>query len=152
MTKVKLQPFSVIGISVRTTNKNNQATHDIPALWNTFMSENTIDKIPNRLEDSIYALYTDYESDYTEGYTTVLGCKVENLDNIPDGMTGIEINKNTYSRFTAEGDLTKGVIYEKWGEIWNSNLNRDYTTDFEVYGEEAQNPTDAIVDIFIGVA
>lgn len=29
MDKVKIQPFKVIGISVRTTNENNQAAKDI---------------------------------------------------------------------------------------------------------------------------
>ncbi len=152
MAKIKLHPFHVIGISVRTTKKNDQFEKDIPALWNTFMSENMIDQIPNRLEDTIYALYTDYESDHTEGYTTILGCKVKNLDTIPTGMTGIHIEKNTYSRFTAKGDITKGVIYDKWVTIWETDLKRTYTTDFEVYGEDALNPKDAEVDIFVAIA
>jgi predicted transcriptional regulator YdeE len=30
-------------------------------------------------------------------------------------------------------------------------LPRNYSADFEIYGEKAQNPQDAKVDIFIGV-
>jgi predicted transcriptional regulator YdeE len=37
-------------------------------------------------------------------------------------------------------------------KIWQSNLDRTYTTDFEVYDERAQNPANVVVDIFIGVA
>jgi predicted transcriptional regulator YdeE len=40
MRNQKIQKFSVIGISVRTTNENGQAGQDIPALWQKFMSEN----------------------------------------------------------------------------------------------------------------
>ena len=45
----KLEQFYLIGISVRTSNENGQAMTDIPALWNKFMSENWIEKIPNKI-------------------------------------------------------------------------------------------------------
>ncbi|WP_024770744.1 GyrI-like domain-containing protein [Aquimarina macrocephali] len=151
MIKTKIEPFWIVGISVRTTKKNEQFANDIPNLWNTFMSEGTMHKIPNKLEDSIYAVYTDYESDHTEGYTTIIGCKVANLDNIPPGMTSVKIERSIYSRFTAKGDITKGVIYDKWVNIWEIDLDRTYTTDFEVYGEDAVNPTNAEVDIFVAI-
>lgn len=151
MIKTKLDSFWVIGIAVRTTKKNEKFTKDIPALWDTFMINGTIHKIPNKLEDSIYALYTDYESDHTESYTMILGCKVENLDTIPEGMTGIQVQKSKYSRFTVKGDITQGIIYDKWVNIWETDLDRTYNTDFEVYGEEAQNPRDAEVDIFVAI-
>ncbi len=151
MIKTKLNPFWVIGVSVRTTKKNEKFAKDIPALWDTFTADETMHKIPNKLEDTIYAIYTDYESDHTEAYTMILGCRVENLDAIPEGMTGVQVQKSTYSRFTAKGDITQGVIYDKWVNIWETDLDRTYSTDFEVYGEEAKNPKDAEVDIFIAI-
>ncbi|WP_062059918.1 GyrI-like domain-containing protein [Aquimarina longa] len=151
MIKTKIESFWIIGISVRTTNKNEQFAKDIPALWNTFMSEGVMHKIPNKLNDTIYGVYTDYESDHTEGYTTIIGYKVKNLDIIPEGMSSVQIKESTYIRFTAKGDLNKNVIYNKWKDIWKLDLNRAYTTDFEVYGEEAVNPTDAEVDIFVAI-
>ncbi|MFT5885520.1 MAG: putative transcriptional regulator YdeE [Arcticibacterium sp.] len=36
-------------------------------------------------------------------------------------------------------------------EIWQSDLDRTYATDFEVYDERAQNPEDVEVDIFVGI-
>lgn len=36
---MKIRPFNIIGISVRTTNENDQAAKDIPALWKRFISE-----------------------------------------------------------------------------------------------------------------
>ncbi len=149
--KTKLDPFWVIGISVRTTKENDQFANDIPALWNTFMTEGILHKIPNKIEDTIYALYTDYESDHTGAYTTILGCKVAHVDVIPDGMTSLQIEASTYSRYTAKGDLTKSAVYNTWYEIWETDLNRTYTTDFEVYGEEAKNPKQAEVDIFVAI-
>ncbi|WP_438711467.1 GyrI-like domain-containing protein [Aquimarina muelleri] len=151
MIKTKLDPFWVIGISVRTTKKDDQFTKDIPALWDTFFSKGILHKIPHKLENSIYAVYTNYKSDHTEEYTMILGCKVKSIESIPEGMKSVEVKKSTYTQFTAKGDISKGVIYDKWVSIWNTDLDRTYITDFEFYGEEAQNPKDAEVEIYVGI-
>jgi predicted transcriptional regulator YdeE len=149
MKKVKKEMFYVVGISVRTTNENNQAKKDIGDLWQKFMSENMFAKITNRVEYSIYAVYTDYEKDHTKPYTTILGFKVSNLDTVPEGMIGKKNEASTYEQFSAKGDLTKSAVIDKWMEIWNMDLDRTYTSDFEIYGEKAQDPTNGEVDIFI---
>jgi len=149
--ETKIKQFKIVGISVRTTNENNQAMSDIPALWNKFLSENLIEKIPNKLTSEIYCVYTEYEKDHTKPYTTLLGCKVENLNEIPEGMIGKEFEAGKYQKFTAKGDTTKGVVVQEWLKIWNSDLERTYTADFEIYGEKAQNPENAEVDIYVAI-
>ena len=151
MKKVTVKPLNIIGVSVRTTNENGQAATDITKLWNTFITENIVEKIPNKIDNTIYSVYTDYEGDYTKPYTTILGCNVENLETIPEGMIAKIIDEGTYSAFLSKGDLTKGVVYKEWLKIWELDLDRKYTTDFEVYGEKAQDPTNAEVDIYIAV-
>ncbi|MCV9933330.1 GyrI-like domain-containing protein [Flavobacterium sp. LS1R47] len=151
MELITIEEFFIIGLSIRTTNENNQSATDIPALWNKFMTENTIENIPNKIDNSVYSVYTEYEKDYTKPYTTILGCKVSNLDNIPAGMIGKTIAKETYKQFTAKGNLADGIVIQKWIEIWNTDLNRKYTADFEIYGEKASNPESAEVPIFIAI-
>jgi len=151
MEQVKKSEFNVIGISVRTTNENGKAKEDIGALWARFMSENIAVKISNILDETIYAVYTDYEGDHTKPYTTILGFKVANLDIIPDGMLGKRIESATYDKFTAKGDLTGPAVIEQWQKIWGMDLNRKYTSDFEVYGEKAIEPTNGEAEIFIAV-
>ena len=146
-----IQKLNVIGISIRTTNENQQSGQDIPALWNKFISERIAEKIPNKINDSIYSVYTDYEKDHTKPYTTVLGCLVESLDLIPEEMVGITIEATSYDKFVAKGNLNDGIVINEWIKIWNSDLNRSFTSDFEIYGEKAQNPENAEVDIFIAV-
>ena len=146
-----LDAFYLIGIEIRTSNKNDQSATDIPKLWNRFMEEGTIEKIPNKVSGDIYCVYTDYEGDYTQPYTTIIGCKVSNLDNLPFGFRGIAINKNQYKKFMATGNLKDNVIWKEWLKIWNSDIDRSYDTDFEVYGEKAQNPENVEVDIFVSV-
>ncbi len=151
MEKTNIKTFKVIGISVRTINENGQSAKAIGELWNKFMTEGILNKIPNKVDNTIYSIYTDYESDHTKPYTTILGCKVENLDTVPNGMIAITIKDGNYTKFVSKGDLTKGAVFIEWSKIWEMDLQRTYTADFEVYGEKAQNPTDAEVDIFVAV-
>lgn len=152
MQKVKIEPFKIIGISVRTTNENDQGAKDIPALWQKFIGERLLLKIPNRVDNTVYCLYTEYEGDETKPYTTILGCKVSSLDIIPDGMIGKPFNGGEYLKTTANGDITKDLVIDKWSEIWQSKLDRSYTTDIEVYEEKRiLNPTEAEVDFYIAV-
>lgn len=151
MNSTTIQKFYIIGISVRTTNENAQATQDIPALWNRFMTEEIARQIPNKIDDVVYCVYTDYEKDYTKPYTTILGCKVDNLDTIPNGMVGKSIEEGMYTQYTAKGNMLRGSVFNEWTKIWNSDLNRAYTADFEVYDERTQNPENAEVDIYIAV-
>ncbi len=48
--------------------------------------ENILANIPNKVDSTIYSVYTDYESDFTKPYTTLIGCKVPDLKSIPKGM------------------------------------------------------------------
>jgi len=116
MQKVKIEPFKVIGIAVRTTNQNGQAAQDLGQLWGKFMSEGIAEKIPNKIEQSIFSIYTNYEGDHTQPYDTILG-----------------------------------LVFGIWSEINQQKLNRVFTADFDVYGEKAQNPTDAEVEVFVGL-
>lgn len=144
--------FKIIGISIRTTNKNSQALKDLGALWGRFFSEAVAEKIPNKISDEIIAIYTDYQSDFTEEYTTIIGMKVSELDEIPEGMIGREFPAENFQLFTAKGEMPKAVG-EKWMEIWSqdSQLKRKYTYDYEVYGAKSQNGENSEVDIFIAV-
>jgi len=151
MKTVNIAPFQLIGISVRTTNENGQAAKEIAEMWGRFMQENLLDAIPNKIDNTVYSLYTDYEGDHTQPYTAILGCRVSHLHDIPEGMTGREFDGGKYAKITARGDLTNGLIVNEWTKIWEMDLHRKFSADFEAFGEKAQNPTDAEVDFFIAV-
>lgn len=151
MNTLVIEKFHIIGIAVRTTNENGQSAQDIPKLWETFFAENTIDRIPNKVDSSIYCMYTDYEKDHTKPYTTILGCRVENLSHIPEHTVGKTVEQATYTKFTAKGNLTEAVVFNEWVKIWNTDLPRTFTNDFEIYGEKAQHSENAEVEIFIAV-
>jgi predicted transcriptional regulator YdeE len=145
----KVEKFNVIGISIRTTNENGQSEKDIPALWSKFMSEGITGQIPNKIDNSVYCIYTEYENDHTKPYSVILGCKVENLAIIPSGMIGKSIEEATYNKYIAKGNILQGMVFSEWVRIWDLGLDRAFTVDFEVYGEKAQDLENAEVDIYV---
>ncbi|MEM6629091.1 MAG: GyrI-like domain-containing protein [Bacteroidota bacterium] len=151
MQNVRIEPFHVIGIAKRTSNANGQAAKEIAELWQVFLSENIQEKIPNKVDLTVYSMYTEYEGDHLQPYTVILCCKVEHLDAIPEGMIGKSIEGGDYIRLSAKGDLAQGLIVDQWMKIWEMDLNRAYTADFEVFGEKAQDPSNAEVDFLIAI-
>ena len=101
--------MKIIGISVRTTNQNGQAMQDIGNLWQRFFSEQILAKIPNKVSDAIYSIYTDYQKDYTEPYTCMIGVEVTTLSTIPDGLEGREFPEQTFEKFVAKGAMPQAV-------------------------------------------
>jgi len=142
--------FKIIGISIRTTNKNNQAQQDLKKLWGQFFSENIIEKIPNKVSSSIITIYTDYKSDYTDEYTTIIGIPVSTLDEIPDRLIGREFQSENFQKIIAKGEMPNAVM-NVWLDIWqrDKQLNRKYSYDFEVYGEKSQNGENSEVEIYL---
>ena len=115
-----MKALKIIGIEIRTSNENGVAIEDLGKLWGQFFSENIASKIPNKISDNIYAVYTDYESDYKGKYTTIIGCEVDKLDNIPDGLIGREFASQKSKTFLAKGEIHKAVG-ETWSEIWEKD-------------------------------
>lgn len=144
-------PVHLIGISIRTSNNNNQAAQDIGALWQRFYNDAIAEQIPNTISNNIIAVYTDYESDYTGAYTTIIGFPVEHLKIIPEGFVGRTFNNGSYKKIIAKGKLPEAVV-EAWKAIWkqDNKIKRTYIADFEVYPKATQEGTFDEVYLYIG--
>ncbi|MCX7546838.1 GyrI-like domain-containing protein [Xanthomarina sp. F1114] len=142
--------FKIIGVSTRTTNKENKSQKDLEKLWGQFYAENILEKVPNKASDKIVSIYTDYKSDYTEDYTTIIGVPVHSLNEIPNGLIGREFKSDNFQKFIAKGEMPNAVV-NTWIDIWkkDNELNRKYTYDFEVYGENSQKGENSEVEIYI---
>ena len=142
--------FKIIGISTRTTNKDNQSQQDLINLWGQFYAQNIFDKIPNKVSDNVLSIYTDYKSDFTDEYTTIIGVPVSTLDEIPAELVGREFSADNFQKFVAKGEMPNAVV-NTWLDIWRKDeeLNRKYSYDFEVYGQKSQNGENSEVEIYI---
>lgn len=151
-TKNMTHGCNIIGIAIRTKNKDNQAQKDLGKLWTQFFEEKIAEKIPNKISTEIFAIYTDYKSDHTEEYTALIGMPVSSLEEIPDGLIGREFEPEKFEIVTARGEMPKAVA-TTWAQIWQNddNLDRKYSYDFEVYGEKSQQEENSEVDIYISI-
>ena len=151
MKESMTQAIRVVGISVRTTNENMQVAKDIPALWQRFAVEGIAAKISGRIGENTYCIYTEYESDHTKPYTTILGCQVSEDAEVPEGMTECILEAGPYQKFICKGNLLEGAVANTWMEIWQNDLDRKYSADYECYDARAANPADGEIDIFIAL-
>ena len=147
-----VEEFAVIGISMRTTNENGQSAQDIEKLWGRFWGEGVQERVPNKASEDIYAVYMDYESDYTAPYTVVIGLPVTSLETIPEGFVGITIEAAVYEKFVSKGKMPQAVV-NTWMEIWQKDqeLNRAYQVDFTVHSKKYYDGDNAEVATFISV-
>ncbi len=100
-----MNTLKIIGIATQTSNNDSQAIEDLGKLWHQFFGENIMTKIPNTISSNIYSVYTDYESDFTGKYMTIIGLEVSSLDEIPEGMVGREFEPQTFKKYIAKGEL-----------------------------------------------
>jgi predicted transcriptional regulator YdeE len=154
---VQQSGFTVVGIAVRTSNAA-QTTPEPPIgkQWERFFKEGVLAAIPNKADADIVALYTEYASDKDGEYTYVLGARVTKVDSVPAGMVAKNVPAGQYAVFTSERGPVQKVVVEMWQRVWAMPVSalggsRTYKADFEVYDQRAQNPADAIVDLYVGV-
>jgi predicted transcriptional regulator YdeE len=151
-----MDAFTLVGIEARTSN-SNRGRALIAEQWERFFKDGIFDRIPNKLEASIYALYTDYESNRDGEYSLVIGAKASDSALVPSGMVKKSVPKGNYAVLaSAKGPVAK-VVPEAWKQIWNledsSGLGgrRTYRADFELYGPRSRDPKHAEVDLYIGI-
>jgi predicted transcriptional regulator YdeE len=147
---IQQSEFYLVGISVRTTNKDGQSGKDIGGLWTRFMNEDLLQQINDRASDDIYTVYTDYETDYTGFYTAILGCRVNTLSDVPRGFAGVTINSGKYQVYTLAGKFPENV-HKAWQEIWYSNVSRAYAADFDLYTANPKSFEETEVKIYLAV-
>lgn len=143
--------FKIIGISIETTNENGQSMIDVEKIWGKFWGENISDQIPDKQSNDIYAVYTDYESDYNGKYRLIIGFPVTTLVNTPKGFTGREIAVGKSEKYISKGKMPEAIL-KTWTEIWqDKELKRAYRADVTVHGKKYYDGDNAEVETHISV-
>jgi predicted transcriptional regulator YdeE len=131
-----IEPFDVVGIQIRTSNANAMET--IGPLWGRFFEEQLAEKIPGRVDDRTLGVYSDYESDHNGEYTLMAGCRVKDDAPTPEGLERIRVPAQEYVIITGKGEMPQ-VVWETWGKVYETDIPRAFTTDFEVYNPDKPN-------------
>jgi predicted transcriptional regulator YdeE len=150
MENIKIDGFRLVGIQLdgKTTNENGQSNKDCGALWQRFESEELFGKIPGKKDNAIYAVYFDYEGDHTQPFSYFIGCKVGSDSELPENLQSLEVPTSTYVKKVTSGQMPN-CIADGWRAIWESDIDRSYGYDFEMYDERSHNWNNATVDIFV---
>jgi predicted transcriptional regulator YdeE len=146
------QGFVVIGIQVRTVNRDetNPARARIPGLWARWA--NVAADLPPRTDQRLYAVYADYESDHFGAYTLTIGHAVSPETPTPEDMARVVVPSGRYAVVTTRLGPMPTIVQEAWQRAWTASEaelggRRAYTVDYEVYDERSRDPAEAEVDI-----
>lgn len=148
--------FAVIGIETRTNNAQESAGNGaIPQLWQRLFAEGILDRIPDRADESITVVYTNYASDWNGDYTYTLGAKVKPGTKAPAGMVLVTVPAGKYLEFQSARGPGHEVVPAVWKQIWTyfqqpGNPARAYKSDFERY-QGPSDPNNVQAQIYIGV-
>ncbi len=109
---------------IRTNNFKGTVIEDISSLWKQ------VAECLNENKSDVYAIYHEYESNYTGDYTL----SIATVDKHSDTLLTIEDVSRVV--FQVSG-IHKQDTVSVWQSIWTKEeegiLNRSYTQDFEVY-------------------
>jgi len=154
--KIEQAEFEVIGIEARTNNAQESTGNGaIPKQWQRLFMEGVLNHIPDRLDQSIVAVYTKYASDWNGDYTYILGAKVKPDAKAPQGMVAKSVSGGKYIEFVSQRGRPEQVVPEMWKDVWTyfqvpGNPTRAYSADYEIY-DDMSDPTTVQVRLYVGV-
>ena len=144
----ELPAFDVIGITTRTSNQDEfSGNSKIGPLWGAFMG-GAGKSIPCAIDQTIFSLYTHYESDHQGAYDVILGRSVQPGTQATADMIAKHIPAATYLVFPAESRAPEAIV-AAWQSVYcyfdePGAPKRAFTIDFERYSDKG-------VELFIAI-
>lgn len=132
--------FTVAGLEISTNYQ--EAMETIPLLWERFHQENIVAQLPNKLDDSvIYGVYSQYESDEKGQYHLLAGTEIQEDSTLTAPLTCVSI---PLARYVVCHVKQPEELFDAWSKIWQADIKRSFTYDFERYGSDG-------IDIYVGI-
>ena len=147
---IELEEKVVAGIKIKTTNQDGKAIQDIGITWQKLFADGIYEKMPNKVNNKTIGLYTEYEGDYTKPYIFIAGAEVNQKVEVNKEIASKVIPKGKYAKFVIVGDVQNSVG-QAWQEIWNMDLKRKYTCDFEEYQNNLSDMQKQEIHIYIAL-
>lgn len=136
----------IIGIELRTDNR--EAMRTIPLHWQRFTQEGVLARIPGKLSDEVYAVYTHFENAgvNNEGvYSLIIGAPVSSAQAVPPGMSHAVLPASPRAVFPVPQGRFDQVV-PAWQAVWQrDDLPKAFVADCERYRADGQ------IDILIGL-
>ncbi|MEV0595388.1 GyrI-like domain-containing protein [Nonomuraea cavernae] len=133
------EELTVVGFAVRTTNAEEMdpTRARLPVLWQRAGAPGAFAHVPGRVDERLYAVLTDYESDHHGAYTQIVGIGVRTVPRLPEGMVAVRVPAARTLRVEARGPMPQAIM-EAWQQVWKhtesgGTPSRVFTTDLEVH-------------------
>jgi predicted transcriptional regulator YdeE len=149
----------LIGIKCRTNNYSEQdpITAKIGKMMQKYFQTAVSEKIANRSNpNTIYCVYSEYDTDQNGDYTYFIGEEVSEFSGVIEEMSELTIPAQNYIKFTNGPGPMPEVCISVWQKIWSMTSKefgsaRSYLADFEIYDSRAADPTNAVLDVYVGI-
>ncbi|WP_219471697.1 GyrI-like domain-containing protein [Nonomuraea rhizosphaerae] len=139
MEVIERDELTVVGIAIRTSNADEMdpARARLPVLWQRAGAPGAFAHVPGRVDENLYAVLTDYESDHNGAYTQILGIGVRTVPRLPEGMVAVRVPAGKSLRIEARGPMPQAIT-GAWQQVWKHTESggvpaRAFTTDLEVH-------------------
>ena len=140
---VRLEEKTVVGLGASTGNADPNMSEIISNLWKNLYQPGLYNSINNRINTYAIGLYSDYTKDQ---YHVLAGFEVSKAEN--KELTVKTIPAGNYAKFSIHGNMVTAVS-EAWNEIWNMDLERTFTGDFEEYLNDDWENADILIYVAI---
>lgn len=139
MKRVTMEPFTVMGREVRTSNAREMSGQGvIGQLWS---------KMNPDLGTPV-AVYSEYATDKDGEYSYMLGVEINHDETLPLQFSKRTTEGGNYVCLKSEGPATPDLVVGLWRRIWAleeaGQLVRAYQTDFEIHTANG-------LEIYVGV-
>lgn len=155
----QISEIKLVGITTRTSNIQEMSpkTSKIDVTMQKFFDNSMQAQIMERKNPgTVFAVYTNYESNEHGQYTYFLGEEVNDFKDVQPGFEILTIPEQYYMKFISDSGPMPAICINMWQNIWKMKAEdlggtRAYIADFEIYDQQSQNPEDAVLDIYIGI-
>lgn len=143
---VNLEGKTIVGISEKTGNSDPRASEVIGGLWSRFIEEEVYKNIVEKKSEYPICLYSNYKnidvSDEELEYDFTIGYDAPSEKNL--NFISKVIPSGKYAKFLVRGNVSTAVS-KAWSEIWQMDLERSYTGDFEEYLNESMDSAEIAI-------
>jgi predicted transcriptional regulator YdeE len=127
---IEMPGITVMGIQTRASNSELNKIGD---LWRRFHAMGDHRIVEARMNDMHYAVYCEYEGDYTQPYSVVIGCEVPEGTPEIEGLKTVRIEAGKFAVYR-RAYAQPNPVFATWEEIWKTPLDRRYQADYDRYG------------------
>lgn len=122
---------SFVGISAKLNANSPDLEQHTSELWNYFYENDISQVIPNIVDERVYFIYS--ATDAEGNYTATIAFRTKNIDNLYEGLAGIQIPPTKFAVFEQQGGNSEKFIADTWTKIYASNLKFSEGFNLEVY-------------------